>query len=99
VRSFVVEGSDPAEFVRRVEAEVASRDLGRVVDVDLDSGVLVVRFRYLGTSRLHYRIVVHDGGFRANLEEQQFAGFHAPFVGRFAARFDEVLEGLGARLV
>jgi hypothetical protein len=97
MRSFEVENSDPERFVALVSAEVEDRDLGDVVNVQLEGDRLTVRFRYLGTSTLTYRVVRRDQGFVAELEDQRVATFHAPFQGRFEDRFDQVLDRVGAR--
>lgn len=97
MRSFEVDDADPRSFVARVEAEVQNRSLGDVVSVRLDGDRLIVRFRYLGTSELTYRVVSRDRGFAAELEDQRVATLHAPFRAPFEDRFDQVLGTVGAR--
>ena len=97
MRAFEVIDADPESFVARVAAEVEERDLDHVVSVRLEGDRLVVRFRYLGTSQLVYRVVPRDSGFTAELQDQRVATFHAPFQGRFEDRFDQVLDRVGAR--
>lgn len=97
MRSFEVENADPERFVARVSAEVEDRELDDVVSVSLVGDRLTVRFMYLGTSTLTYRVVRGERGFVAELEDQRVATFHAPFQGRFEDRFDQVLDTVGAR--
>lgn len=97
MRSFEVDDVDPRGFVARVEAEVEARSLDDVVSVRLDGDRLIVRFRYLGTSELTYRLVTRLKGFVAELENQRVASLHAPFRAPFEDRFDSVLDTVGAR--
>lgn len=97
MRAFEVDDVDPRGFVARVEAEVQDRSLDDVVSVRLDGDRLIVRFRYLGTSELTYRLESRDRGFAAQLEDQRVASLHAPFRAPFEDRFDRVLDTVGAR--
>jgi len=97
MRSFEVEDVDARGFVARVEAEVRDRSLDDVVSVRLDGDRLIVRFRYLGTSELTYRLMPRERGFAAELEDQRVASLHVPFRAPFEDRFDTVLDTVGAR--
>jgi hypothetical protein len=99
MRSFEVTGLDAAEFAARVDAELETRELHDYVSVHLNGDRLYVRLRYFGTSELRFRVVSRADGFRAELDSERMATFHAPFRDRFSDRFERVLETLGARLV
>ena len=99
MRAFVMNEGTPAEFVERVDRELVERGLGDYIDLHLEEPDLVVRFRWMGSSELRYRLTTGGGGFEARLTNEKMSPFHAPFRQRFEDRFDQVLEVVGARTI
>jgi hypothetical protein len=99
MRAFVMNDGTPDEFIDRVERALGERGLGDYIDLHLDGPDLVVRFRWMGSSELRYRLTTGGGGFEARLADEKMSPFHAPFRQRFEDRFDQVLEVVGARTV
>ena len=90
---------NPEEFVVRVERALVERGLGDYIALHLEESELVVRFRWMGSSELRYRLTTGDGGFEARLTDERMSPFHAAFRQRFEERFDQVLGVVGARTV
>jgi len=99
MRAFVMNEGTPAEFIDRVDRELGERGLGDYIGLDLDGPDLVVRFRWMGSSELRYRLTTGGGGFEARLTDERMSPFHAPFRQRFDDRFDQVLEVVGAQTI
>jgi hypothetical protein len=97
MKSFAVASGSPAEFIDRVRRELAERGLDRFAELAGDDSMLVVRFRWMGTTELRYRLEPADGGFSAVLDRQSVSPFHAPFRQSFDERFDDVLARVGAK--
>ena len=91
--------ANPAEFVVRVERALVGRGLGDYIGLYLEEPELVVRFRWMGSSELRYRLTTGGGGFEARLTNEKMSPFHAPFRQRFEDRFDQVLGAVGARTI
>jgi hypothetical protein len=96
VKSFAVTSGSPAEFIDRVRRELAERGLNRFTEIGGDDSALVVRFRWMGTTELRYRLERSTEGFLAILDHESVSPFHAPFRQGFDDRFDEVLARVGA---
>lgn len=79
--------------------ELADRGLSQYVALAGDDSQLAVRFRWMGTTEIRYRLESAGNGFRATLSDERVSAFHAPFRQRFDDRFDEVLARVGARTV
>jgi hypothetical protein len=97
VKSFAVTSGSPAEFVDRVRREFAESGLNRYAELAGNDSTIVVKFRWMGTTELHYRLEPAAEGFLAFLEHESVSPFHAPLRHRFNDRFDEVLARVGAR--
>lgn len=99
MRRFEVPSGTPRDFVARVTRELAERGLGRHVDLRLEGAELEVRFHWMGTSVLRYRLQAADGGFTADPAGERLSPLHAGFRHAFEERFDQVLAKVGARTV
>jgi len=99
VNIFEVENATPAEFVDRVREQLSERGLDQYVELRSDDSELLVKFRWMGSTELRYRLESKAGGFRAVLSSQRVSPFHAPFRQQFDDRFDHILETVGARTV
>jgi len=99
MKAFVMNDGTPAEFVDRVEGALGERGLSDYIDLHLEGADLVVRFRWMGSSELRYRLTTGGGGFEARLTNEKMSPFHAAFRQRFEDRFDQVLEVVGAQTV
>jgi hypothetical protein len=97
VKSFAVTSGSPAEFIDRVRREFAERGLNRFAELAGDDSQLVVRFRWMGTTELRYRLEPAGSGFLAFLDHESVSPFHAPFRQSFDERFDQVLAKVGAQ--
>ncbi len=99
MKSFAVTSGTPAEFIDRVRRELAERGLNRFAEIAGDDSALVVRFRWMGTTELRYRLEPAAEGFQAVLDGESVSPFHAPFRQSFDERFDEVLARVGAKTI
>ena len=97
MKSFEVDEGNPQDFVTRVKRELATRGLDEYADLSMEGPDLVVRFKWMGTSVLRYRVSNEGNGFRADLDDERMSPFHAPFRSAFEDRFDQVLSKVGAR--
>lgn len=95
----MVPDGSPVDFVERVSELLAKRGLDKYVSLRLDGPGLVVRFRWMGATELHYRLAPGQRGFRADLVSERISPLHAPFRQRFEERFGEVLERVGAEAI
>jgi uncharacterized protein (TIGR02246 family) len=93
---FHVEGMTPEAFVDRVRRDLEGRGFDRFVTVRRNDDQLVVRFSWMGSSVLRYRLVETGSGFRAEPDGHRIASLHRPFVEQFEDRFEHVLESVGA---
>jgi hypothetical protein len=98
VKSFEVPNGTPIEFVERVRREL-SDSLKNHVELTGDDTRIAVRFRWMGTTELVYRIEPAGEGFRAILDSERVSPMHLAFRSSFDERLDSVLEKLGARTV
>ena len=99
MKSFEVDEGNPQDFVARVRQELGARGLDEYADLRIEGPDLVVRFKWMGTSELRYRLSENGPGFRADLEGERMSPFHAPFRSAFEERLDQVLAKVGARVV
>ena len=90
---------NPEEFVSRVERALVERGFGDYINLHVEGSELVVRFRWMGSSELRYRLTTGGGGFEARLTDEKMSPFHAAFRQRFEDRFDQVLGVVGARTI
>jgi hypothetical protein len=99
VRAFEFEDGSADTFVDRVRAVLADRGLTDHVDLQRDGRLLVVSFRWMGSSELRYRVSEGESGFRAELDGERISVFHTPFKQQFEDRFEQVIAAVGARVV
>lgn len=99
MNTFEVEEATPSEFIDRVRRELSERGLSQYVEIEGSGAGLVVKFRWMGSTELRYRVEEEDDGFRAVLNGQSISPFHAPFRQKFDDQFDRILEKVGARTV
>lgn len=99
MKSFEVDHGSSAAFIERVREELANRGLNQYVELDGSESELVVRFRWMGSTELQYRLEPRSEGFQAHLTGERVSPLHAPFRQRFDDRLDQVLEKVGARTV
>jgi hypothetical protein len=99
MKAFVMDQGNPEEFVVRVEQALVERGLSDYIDLHLEEPELVVRFRWMGSSELRYRLTTGGGGFEARLTDERMSPFHAAFRQRFEEKFDQVLGKVGARTI
>ena len=99
MRAFVMNDGTADEFIDRVERALGEHGLGDYIGLHLDGPDLVVRFRWMGSSELRYRLTTGGGGFEARLVDEKMSPFHAPFRQRFEDKFDQVLGTVGAKTV
>jgi hypothetical protein len=97
VKSFEVDHGNVALFVDRVRQELADRGLNQYVELDGSDSELVVKFRWMGSTELRYRLESRSEGFQAHLTGESVSPFHAPFRQPFDDRFDEILAKVGAK--
>ncbi len=96
MKSFMVSGASPEDFVKRVAEALSGRELGKIASLALEDGELVISFSRMGTTELHYRVTEEGDGFRAELASENVAPFHAPFRDTFEEKLAEVLRQVGA---
>ena len=99
MRAFEVDEGSPAEFVARVKRELDTSGLADYADLVMNGIELIVKFRWMGSSELRYRVSERENGFRADPDGERMSPFHAPFRQAFEERLDKVLTTVGARTV
>jgi len=99
MRAFEFEGGTPAEFVGRVQGELADRGLADFVNLRYEGDQLVVGFKWMGRSELRYQISEIEAGFRAEPSGERISPFHSPFRQQFEDRFEKVVGAVGAKVV
>jgi hypothetical protein len=99
MRSFEIDDLNPAQFVEKIRAKLAARDYDRYASLGLDGDRLLVKLRWMGTTRFEYRVTRVGEGFRAELVDQTVATLHRAFGERFESYFEEALTKVGAKLV
>jgi hypothetical protein len=97
VKSFEVDTGTAAGFIGRVRQELVDRRLNQYVELNGNDSELVVKFRWMGSTELRYRIEPGSEGFQAHLIGESVSPFHAPFRKPFDDRFDEILAKVGAK--
>jgi len=98
MRSFVVPGSEPAEFVERVRRELAQHGFADAVSLFVSGGELIVRFSKLGTSELRYVLKSLGDGFQASLVAERISPFHLAFKRAFEEKFEQVVAYVGGQV-
>lgn len=96
MRSFTVPSLTPDDFVAKVRAALAGRELGELVSLQRAGDELVVRFERMGTTELRYEIEPGDDGFVAKLRSERVAPLHTPFRSTFEEKLAQVLARVGA---
>jgi len=96
VKSFEVNSGTPAGFIGRVRRELTERGLDQIVQLEGNDSELAVKFRWMGSTELRYRLEPRVEGFQAHLTSEKVSPFHAPFRQPFDDRFDEILAKVGA---
>jgi hypothetical protein len=99
MRAFEVRGESSVAFVTRVKAELATRGMDHVVQVDHRGDRIEVRLSYLGRSRVSFRLEEEAGRFAARPEAATISPLHLPFRQRVDAQLDALLGELGATLL
>ena len=99
MRAFEFEGGTPAEFVGRVQGELADRGLADIVNLRYEGDQLIVGFKWMGSSELRYQISEVEAGFRAEPSGERMSPFHSPFRQQFEDRFEKVVGAVGAKVV
>ncbi len=87
------------EFLAKVRAALAGRELGELVSLDRVGSDLVVRFQRMGTTELRYAVAEDGRGFVARLAKERVAPLHAPFREAFEEKLAQVLARVGARVI
>lgn len=96
VQAFRVGSQSVEEFVARVQAEIRARDFQDIATIRVSGDVLEVRFSWMGTSVLSYRLQCRETGFDASPLKQSMSPFHAPFRAGFEEKLDAILARVGA---
>jgi hypothetical protein len=99
VHAFEFADGSISEFINRVRGALAERGLAEYVGLDHVGDELLVRFRWMGSSELRYRVSESEAGFRAELSGERMSPFHAPFRRRFEDQFETVVGSVGAKVV
>jgi hypothetical protein len=99
MRAFEVSNGSAADFVGRVSSALAEGGLADYVRLGIEGADLVVRFRWMGSSQLRYRLIETENGFRAEPSGERISPLHAPFRRQFDEKLEQVLEKVGARTV
>jgi len=99
MRSFEVPAMPPTAFVETMRSKLAAKEFDRYVTLDLRGDSLIVELRWMGTTRLDYRVQPQGDGFRAELVGQRVAPLHTAFTDRFEHYFEDALAKAGARTV
>jgi len=87
------------EFVDRIRAQLAAREVERYVSISLRGDELAVVLRYMGTTQFDFRVEPDGAGFRAELIRRRVSPFHAVFSDRFEGYFEEALDKVGAKVM
>ncbi len=98
MKSFAVPDADPATFVKRVRAEIASHGLEGIASIDVKDDQLEVRISQFGTSRVVYKIEPTGAGFRARLTGESIAPMHRALLPTLEGKLNEVLKRVGATI-
>jgi len=99
MRAFEVNNGSAADFVGRVSSALAEGGLADYVRLGVEGSELVVRFRWMGSSELRYRLTTTESGFRAEPSGERISPLHAAFRHRFDEKLEQVLGQVGARTV
>lgn len=99
MQSFEVSQMGIDEFVDRIRAQLAAREVDRYVSVSLRGDELALVLSYMGTTQFEFRVEPNGRGFRAELIRQRVSPFHAVFSNRFEGYFEEALAKVGAKIV
>ena len=99
MRAFEVSSGSAADFVGRVSSALAEGGLAEYVRLGVEGSELVVRFRWMGSSELRYRLTETENGFRAEPSGERISPLHAPFRRQFDDKLEQVLGQVGARTV
>jgi hypothetical protein len=99
VHGFEFSQGSISEFIDRVRRALAERGLAEYVELDRDGDVLLVHFRWMGSSELRYRFLENESGFKAELSGESMSPFHAPFRRRFEEQFETIIGSVGARVL
>ena len=99
MRTFEVHGESSVAFVTRVRAELATRGMDQVIQVEHRGDHIEVRLSYLGRSKVSYRIEEDGNRFVAQPGPVSISPLHVPFRQRVDAQLDALVGDLGAKLL
>ena len=89
----------PTVFAKKVTEAIASRSLGKIVNISATDSQILVKFSKLGSSEIIYECLASlPAGFKATLKSEKIAFAHRVFRADIEAKLAAVMEKQGAQI-
>ncbi|WP_186643603.1 hypothetical protein [Fluviispira vulneris] len=98
IKSFAVESSSPADFIKKVTDSLAGRELGKIASMSVKENNIVIMFSKLGKSEVIFNIKNEDNGFSCTHSSEKIALTHKALRGDIEGKLAKVLESNGAKV-
>lgn len=99
MKSFEHASVSADEFVQKVKAVIANRELGKMTTIAKAGDEIVVTISKMGTTEIRYAVAAVGSGFKAHLSNEKIAFAHRPFRADIEGKLQSVMEKLGAKCV
>lgn len=86
---------DPKVVLKKLQDVLSQRELGKIVQFDLEGGDMVVTISKLGTSILTFRCDQNASGCQFSLTKEKIAFAHRPLRGEVTQKIMKVVEKAG----
>jgi hypothetical protein len=97
MKSIECETMGPEEFIEKVRAAIAGREIGKIASFKVAPGAITVVFSKLGTTELTYKVTKKGAGFVAMLDKEKIAFAHRPFKADIEAKLAGVMVKCGGK--
>ena len=98
VKTFSVPSKTPQEFLGEVQAMMASRSLGDIASLSIESNSFILEFSKMGKSRIEFSISEAGSGFSATHSKEKIAFAHKPMRAMIEEKVEKVLQKCGAEI-
>jgi hypothetical protein len=98
MKSIELETMLHTEFVEKLKAALAGREIAKIVSFRTAPEEITVIFSKLGTTEIKYQVVSKASGFVATLATEKVALAHRPFKSEIQAKLVSAMQKIGAKV-
>lgn len=90
---------DPEMVKSKILDELGGRELGKIVDFALNSGVMTVTISKFGTSLLEFNQKATTDGLEYSLEKEKIAFAHRAFKDEVKTKLCQIIKKVGGNVI